>query len=122
MINRLVRLLFEQVLGDELRHISDEQLFLLGRLNSLQQQGCIYNQLSDYEFKVFSQFGEDGIIQYLVNSIKPECSNFIEFGVGDFSESNCRFLLQNNNWSGFVIDGSIKNIHRLKKDRKLLEA
>jgi hypothetical protein len=70
--------------------------------------------LRDHEFKVFSQWGEDGIIQYLCRSIAIENRTFIEFGVEDFTESNCRFLLMKDNWSGFVIDGSADNIKKLK--------
>jgi hypothetical protein len=74
-----------------------------------------YSQLSDYEFKVFSQWGEDGIIQHLTQNIEIKNKTFIEFGVEDFFESNCRFLLQKDNWDGFVIDGSSRNIKRLKE-------
>ncbi len=70
--------------------------------------------LKDYEFKVFSQWGDDGIIQHLVQSIEIKNKTFIEFGIEDFSESNCRFLLMKDNWKGFVIDGSETNIQRLK--------
>jgi hypothetical protein len=70
--------------------------------------------LRDYEFKIFSQGGEDGIIQRLIKVIEIKNETFIEFGVEDFSESNCRYVLMNNNWSGFVIDGSAKKIARLK--------
>jgi len=70
--------------------------------------------LTQYEFKVFSQWGEDGIIQHLVNSIDIKNKTFIEFGVQDFLESNCRFLLMKDDWRGFVIDGSTANIQRLK--------
>lgn len=70
--------------------------------------------LTDYEFKVFSQWGEDGIIQHLIKNIDIQNRTFIEFGVEDFSESNCRFLLMNNLWEGFVIDGSAANIKRLR--------
>ena len=72
------------------------------------------DRLQDYEFKVFSQWGEDGIIQALVDAVAIEHKTFIEFGVEDFSESNCRFLMSNDNWSGFVIDGSERNVERLK--------
>lgn len=72
------------------------------------------NNLHEYEFKVFSQWGEDGIIQHLINSIEIKNKTFIEFGIEDFSESNCRFLLMKDDWKGFVIDGSISNIERLK--------
>ncbi|MBB3463073.1 hypothetical protein [Rhizobium sp. BK377] len=70
--------------------------------------------LARYEFKVFSQWGEDGIIQFLTNNIDIEYKTFIEFGVEDFYEANCRFLLMKDIWDGFVIDGSKKNIERLK--------
>ncbi|QWD85569.1 hypothetical protein AOC19_01430 [Polynucleobacter asymbioticus] len=70
--------------------------------------------LHEYEFKVFSQWGEDGIIQHLINSIEIKNKTFIEFGIEDFSESNCRFLLMKDDWKGFVIDGSTSNIKKLK--------
>lgn len=71
--------------------------------------------LSDYEFKVFSQWGEDGILQFLTGNIDIRNKTFIEFGVEDFFESNCRFLLMKDVWQGFVIDGSSKNIARLRR-------
>lgn len=71
--------------------------------------------LRDYEFKIFSQWGEDGILQYLTKAVEIKNKTFIEFGVEDFFESNCRFLLMKDNWRGFVIDGSSTNIDRLKK-------
>ena len=73
-----------------------------------------YGSLSELEFKVFSQFGDDGIIQYLVHKLNLRHQTFVEFGVGDYSESNTRFLLQKDNWSGFVMDGSEQCIQALK--------
>ncbi len=70
--------------------------------------------INDYEFKAFSQWGEDGIIQYLINNLDIKHRSFIEFGVEDFFESNCRFLMINDFWSGFVIDGSQGNIDKIK--------
>lgn len=70
--------------------------------------------IQDYEFKVFSQWGEDGILQYLTSVIEIPQKTFIEFGVEDFSESSCRFLLMKDNWRGFVLDGSSEKIERLK--------
>lgn len=82
----------------------------------LSELGCRkkFDILSDHEFRVYSQWGEDGIIQHLVRSIEIKNKTFIEFGVEDFHESNCRFLMQKNDWKGFVIDGSERNIRRLK--------
>lgn len=68
------------------------------------------------EFKVFSQFGDDGIIQFLIRNIDIKHKNFIEFGVENYLEANTRFLLCNNKWSGLVIDGSQKNIDEIKSD------
>ena len=71
-------------------------------------------ELCDYEFKVFSQWGEDGILQHLTQHLAIPNRTFIEFGVEDFFESNCRFLMMKDNWEGFVIDGSEANIGRLR--------
>ena len=71
--------------------------------------------LSEVEFQVFSQWGEDGIIQKIIDTIEIKNKTFIEFGVGDFFVSNCRFLMMHDNWSGFVIDSSEKTIEVLKK-------
>jgi len=73
------------------------------------------SSLSEAEFKIFSQHGEDGIIQYLIQRIPIDRKIFIEFGVGDYRESNTRFLLVNNNWKGLVIDAEEKCIKRLRK-------
>jgi hypothetical protein len=93
----------------------DELKINIGSLHSeINSRKESYVKLSELEFKVFSQFGDDGIIQYLVRNIEIPYKTFIEFGVEDFFESNTRFLLQKDNWSGFVMDGSKKNISRLK--------
>jgi hypothetical protein len=65
-------------------------------------------RLQDAEFKVFSQFGEDGVLQYLIREtdIRPEERSFVEFGVQSYAESCTRFLLMNNHWRGLIIDGS----------------
>jgi hypothetical protein len=98
-------------LDEKLDQLKINQGVIIGEL----QNGKSSNDLRDYEFKVFSQNGEDGIIQRLIKAIGVKNKTFIEFGVGDFSESNCRFLLMNNNWSGLVIDGSAANMNRLRQ-------
>jgi hypothetical protein len=70
--------------------------------------------LMDAEFQVFSQWGEDGIIQYLISRIQIPNKIFIEFGVDDYRECNTRFLLMNNNWSGLAMDGDAPNIERIR--------
>ncbi len=68
------------------------------------------------EFKVFSQSGEDGVIQWLIHNIPIQSKRFIEFGVQNYTESNTRFLLMHDNWSGLIMDGSQENMDYVKQD------
>lgn len=88
-------------------------LFAKFLIKQMKDQGVL-ESLEDAEFKVFSQWGDDGIIQYLIHllSIQPRC--FIEFGVEDYYESNTRFLLMHNNWEGLVIDSDHRNILQIQ--------
>jgi hypothetical protein len=94
---------------------NEKQLCLHGKLlsNSLRSLGSV-SSIHEVEFSIFSQWGDDGIIQWLVHSIDFPHHTFIEFGVEDFRESNTRFLMINNNWSGLVMDGSDRNIKAIK--------
>lgn len=66
----------------------------LGRIESFNQLNQKIERLSDAEFQIFSQGGEDGIIQYLTHKIKINNKVFVEFGVENYLESNTRFLLK----------------------------
>lgn len=89
----------------------------LGQIQSmLNNQKSSINDISEVEFQVFSQWGDDGIIQYLVSHLDISNKTFIEFGVENYIESNTRFLLINNNWKGYVLDGSSENIKYIKND------
>lgn len=54
----------------------------------------------------FSQWNEDGIIQILIQKLQIKNKRFIEIGVGDFFESNCRLILQKDNWEGYIFEAS----------------
>lgn len=73
------------------------------------------HSLDEVAFQVFSQRGEDGIIQYILSKIDVADKTFIEFGVEDYTEANTRLLLFNN-WHGLVLDSSERNIRFIKKD------
>jgi hypothetical protein len=68
-------------------------------------------------FGVFSQYDEDGIIQFLIHHVEIKNETFVEFGVEHYEESNTRFLLLNDNWQGMVMDGSEEGIDYIKNDR-----
>ncbi len=91
---------------------------LLAKLHIARIRGLgAVDSLRDVELKVFSQFGEDGIIQYLIGRIPIQNDAFIEFGVEDYVESNTRFLLRHDNWRGLVIDGGPANVRAILDDR-----
>lgn len=77
------------------------------------KSACDCMSIHEAEFKVFSQGGEDGIIQYLINKVVIENDVFIELGLEDYRESNTRFLLQNNYWRGLIIDSDTRHIQFL---------
>lgn len=82
----------------------------------IRQRGRLAD-IREAEFKVFSQFGEDGILQYLIRQVGiPEAArSFVEFGVETFDEANTRFLLIKDNWRGLIIDGSEKNMRVVRE-------
>jgi len=63
-----------------------------------------YSALEDAELKFFSQNGEDGIIDFLVLKLNLKKPNFIEIGIGDYSEANTRFLYETHYGKGLIID------------------
>ena len=100
------------------RQIANEQkkaLFLTAKCFSTAVKNRKIDTLEEVEFRVFSQWGEDGIIQWLINNTVLDKKIFVEFGVEDYVESNTRFLLMNNNWAGLVIDGSEENVKKIRQ-------
>jgi len=81
-------------------------------LHRRQPPACI----EDAEMCVFSQSGEDGIIQWLVRTINVQTRSFVEFGVEDYRESNTRFLLLHDDWRGLVLDSGKRNIEAIRHD------
>jgi hypothetical protein len=73
--------------------------------------------LSEAGFRVFSQWDDDGIIEWLVTRLPGIPESFVEFGVEDYLESNTRFLLRHRNWRGLVMDGSTDNIKKVRGHR-----
>ena len=65
--------------------------------------------LGIYEKKIFSQNGEDGITQKLIELIYDGNNDnkfFVEFGVQNGMECNTRILREKYKWNGLQMDGS----------------
>ena len=64
-----------------------------------------FKYLWDAEVKVFSQWGEDGILDYICNQLDINKPRILEIGAGNFMECNSRFLIENRNASAVLVDG-----------------
>jgi len=127
LLHRLTRLLTDPVSQRIDAHLEkrlvsvcqriDDAMILQGRSLAIQNlQRAPFKSLHDAEFKVFSQFGEDGILQYIISEtgLARNEGVFVEFGVQNYLESNTRFLLMNNHWRGMIIDGSREYIESIR--------
>jgi hypothetical protein len=101
----------------EMKEQQASQAVLVGKLNATRVAGLPdHAPISQAEFKVFSQWGEDGILQFLFARVATPNRFFIEFGVQNYVESNTRFLLLNDNWSGLVMDAAESNVEYIRRD------
>lgn len=72
-----------------------------------------------YKKNVFSQNGEDGIIEYIFNKLDIKSGNFIEFGAWDGKHlSNTYNLFLNKNWNGIYIESDKKKFNDLLNNFK----
>jgi hypothetical protein len=115
-IREFIKRLFAAAFGDVARELETSKMLSARLLIHQIRQAGELQSLQEAEFKVSSQWGEDGIIQYLIHHVPVENKTFVEFGASNYLESNTRFLLINNNWSGLVMDGSSENVDFIKSD------
>jgi hypothetical protein len=104
----------ELLLRFEHAHAS-ELLLLAGLHAEKNRQRGVVQSLREVEFRIFSQFGDDGILQYLVHHLDIAEQTFVEFGVEDYHEATTRLLLLKDNWSGLVMDSSPRALDRLRR-------
>lgn len=95
---------------------AEQQLFSLGMLHARQTRTMRpIPHLAAVEWQAFSQWGEDGIIDWLVEQLPGIPETFVEFGVENYRESNTRMLLRLRNWQGLVMDGSAAHMADLQQ-------
>lgn len=85
--------------------------------------------IEDSEIKIFSQNGEDGIIDFIVQKLNLKKPSFIEIGVGDYSEANTRLLYEMYYGNGLIIDVNknlkkkvAQNVNLWKGNLNIIEA
>ena len=82
--------------SDPLTHFNDGLLFAIGQagISANRNRYDYVISLWDVDYRVFSQFGDDGIIDFLCTRLSLHKPTFIEIGTEDYGESNTRFLYQ----------------------------
>jgi len=64
------------------------------------------NNPSTWEFSGFSQNGEDGLLDFLINQLKVSDKSFLEIGSSTGVENNTTWLAIAKRFSGVMIEGS----------------
>jgi hypothetical protein len=70
--------------------------------------------LTAYEYRLFSQNGEDGVIRYLLSQIDSPSRVFLEFGFSP-SECNCLRLAVKEGYGGLFIDGNERCVREFRR-------
>ena len=60
--------------------------------------------INSHEKKIYSQNGEDGILEFIFSKIGTTNKSSVEFGVGNGFECNTVYLLEKKGWSGLMMD------------------
>ena len=112
------------------KNFTNKLIFNIG-LNSLLINKTFYEKaknINENELKIYSQNGEDGIIDFLLYKLGVNQPNFLEIGVGEYIESNTRFLYERFYQNGLIIDyvkdlkkKVFSNVNKWKGELKVLE-
>lgn len=65
-----------------------------------------HGQLAAYEWRIFSQNGEDGILDEIFRRIGAGKRTLVEIGVDDGRQCNTALLVKRARWSGWMIEGN----------------
>jgi hypothetical protein len=105
-VRKLAKNLLGHLFSGSLFLNSSELRYILG-VNAILANRSGHKELkilSDAEVSVFSQWGEDGILDFLLQSFQISKPRILEIGAGDFSECNSRFAIQYRNCSAYLVD------------------
>ena len=115
---KILKKYFSSILNRVFNEEMQKELILKAKLLSNQNLKLKrIKDLSEVEFQVYSQWGEDGIIDWLVNKFPEIPKSFLEIGTENYKESNTRFLLVNKNWDGFIIEADKNSVKDIKSQR-----
>jgi len=86
------------------------------RWNARKNRPEIINEIEHSERKIYSQHGEDGIIETLLKIIPVSHKYIVEFGAYDgVGMSNSRHLIKDKDWKSLLIEADNKLFAKLKR-------
>jgi hypothetical protein len=71
--------------------------------------------LRNFEKKVHSQNGEDGIVEEIFRRIGTTNKTVVEFGVEDGYECNARYLVESLGWNAILLDGWDEGVRKARE-------
>lgn len=84
-----------------------EEFYNSNKIEKKEQDRPFY----EYFRTVYSQFGEDGILEAILKKLNTENNYYVEFGAGNgIHISNTAYLRINKNWNGLLLEGDINKI------------
>ena len=107
----LLRNIYSSIAAKQTEQIKNTLGYIL--VNNQKAKNLENNYLWDKEFKVYSQFGEDGILTYLCQNLEIHQPNIMEIGTGNFLECNSRFLCEIFNAKLVAVDGKSELVKTL---------
>lgn len=110
-----------KLLNNYLKNYLNKKLLMIGSSHLIQMRNKYQKitNLRDVEYKIFSQNGEDGIIDYILYCLNINKPKFVEIGVGDYSEANTRFLFETRSPKGLIVDCEKNLAQKVSKKIKL---
>ena len=114
MINKLLYKIINKFFKVDNLFKQLKEIKILNAISILDNRKIDGSNINNYELKIFSQFGEDGIIDFLIKKLDIKSKHFIEFGVEDYSEANTKFLLEARNWSGEIYEAKKNHVNCIK--------
>ncbi len=73
------------------------------------------DMLRNFEFKIYSKSGEDGILLGLLSRVGVVHKRFIKIGIGSGDECNTANLSLNHGWKGLLIDANSQQVDAARK-------
>lgn len=95
---------FDRLGTQGMKTLAEEVRYEAGLIKETLHRQTTFSRPREAGYRVYSQFDEDGILQYLLRHVEIADDTFVEIGIEDYRESNTRFLLEKDNWKGVLID------------------